>query len=104
MNYTEIKKIHKKLQKSAKENKSESNRIFIRHWNVFYNHIRGRDLSVIEEKGSKPLLTKLIDDISNKLELDPQIINCDYTKDLNPSWHIRNSDLFDLFNSEVINE
>ena len=104
MNYTEIKKIHKKLQKSAKENKTESNKIFIRHWNVFYNQLRGRDLTVIEKVCNTHLYSKLVEAIGQELDINLDKIECDYAVDHNPLWVIRSSSLFQFFKEEVGNE
>lgn len=106
MTYTNIKNVHKKLQKIAKENKnkSQSNKIFIRHWNVFYNQLRGRDLVVIEKTCNTPLYSELVLAIVEYLDLNLDKIECDYAVNHNPLWVIRNSSFFQTFKEEVENE
>jgi hypothetical protein len=104
MNYTKINNIHKSLQKSAKKDKSESNKIFIRHWNVFYNQLRGRDLTVIEKTCHTPLYSALVTYVAEYLDINLDKIECDYAVDHNPLWVIRNSNLFQTFKEEVENE
>lgn len=64
MQFNEIKKIHKEIQKRAKKEKSVTNKVFIRHWNVFYNQVRGRDLSLIEKFSRTQLYNNFLSEIA----------------------------------------
>ena len=67
MQYNKIKELHKKIQIEYKAKQSEKDKIIIRHWNVLYNQMRGRDLSVIEKICGKKLYNELLAKISEMI-------------------------------------
>jgi len=81
MTYTDVKKIHKNLQKKIKTEKTLANKVFIRHWNVFYNAYRGRDISRIEQKSHTILYSLFIKEIADLLEVEISDITTEYTSD-----------------------
>lgn len=102
MTYTEIKKIHKQLQNTIKKEKTEYNKVFIRHWNVFYNQLRGRDISLIEQTSNTPLYTEFIKEISSLFKLTPEPIETYYSKkEKYYTWYSSRSSLFEYIKKEV---
>jgi hypothetical protein len=74
MNTKELKLIHKNIVKKAKEQEylSLADEIFIRHWFVFYNHIRQHKLERIEslKNTRKVLHTEILNKLSQDMKLD----------------------------------
>lgn len=106
MNFKNIQKLHKKLQVEIKENKTLSNKVFIRHWNILYNQIRGRDLSLIEKTSHTTLYNGFLKEISEIIgfkEFKEQ--DCSYSSNnQNYRWLMNSSSLFKTLKSEEDHE
>lgn len=72
MTYKQIIILQKSLQKIVKTEKSSNDKLFIRHWNVFLNQYKGRNLSMIEPFSRTTLSTKSLNHIAETLKLDQE--------------------------------
>jgi hypothetical protein len=79
MKFKEIQHINKELQKIAKKEPTWNNKAIIRHWNVFYNQYRNRDISIIEQKSNTPLYEKTVQNISLIFGLELPLIKTSYS-------------------------
>ena len=104
MEYKEIKAIHKKIQAQCSSQMSEADRIFVRHWNVFYNGYRGRDLMVIEKFSRTPLILALVEHISKICSVEnPSLTKTEYQVEVGFGMHLaqKYSNLYKLMEKEV---
>ena len=89
--YKRIKSIHKKIQKESTKNNSQYDKVFIRHWNVFYNHVKNRDITVIENISITPLFPEYLQVIANHFKMELETIETSYTKKGDWSWMMQYS-------------
>jgi hypothetical protein len=106
MQFDKIKKVHKKIQKEKVKNTSLDEKIVIRHWNVFYNQVRGRDLSKIEKFARKPLLGDFLLLFGELFQTDVKLYQVSYSDNKNiPHCTLYSAkDLIDFIRSEAHNE
>lgn len=86
MEFKQVQKLHKAIQKQAKKKKYSKS--FIRHWNVYYNQLRGRPLSIIEQTSTTTIFPELIQELARQTGQELPLIDCPWAKlnHININW------------------